>query len=565
MMYSSETGTVSPHTVPAREGHPSPDIPVQGLEKQDGRFLLLLCALCLVVFFFQLGDRPIWDIDEGKHASTSKDMVLTGDWITPRVNGINFYDKTPLFNWFAAISFIVFGFTEFAARFPAALLGLATVLVTYLFGRRLFDSRAGLLAGVVLATSPEVILLSRTVVHDISLTFFISLALYFFYSAFANQRRRRIHLLLSYAAMGFAVLAKGPIGLLLPGMIIGLFLLAKGRLNFLKEMALGWGALIFLIVAAPWYVLISVRNPDYLSYFFLKQNLGNFLSKTQARHPRPFYYFVPVLLGGMLPWSFLVPLAFLRPLERKLQKIDDGVLFLLCWFLVIFLFFSAANSKLGTYILPALPAAALLIGRAWHEIMTAPTPGLHRGAVWSLAPVPVLFLTATVYVFMLQAPVKKIQMQYGMNLSDLYGFSIALTAIVTTAFLFLAFRYYRAAFTTLAATFVVGIIVVNTVFIPLIDPYRSTKGLAKEMDTLLPPGERLVFFWTIRDSALFYTNRLATVLTTEEQLLDHLASNKRVWCVIERDDFEKFDRAAKASVVLRREGDKLLISNKPMQ
>jgi 4-amino-4-deoxy-L-arabinose transferase-like glycosyltransferase len=312
-------------------------------------------------------------------------------------------------------------------------------------------------------------------------------------------------------------------------------------------------------------VLISVRNPDYLSYFFLKQNMGNFLSKTQARHPRPFYYFVPVLLGGMLPWSFFVPLAFLRPLERKLQKIDDGVLFLLCWFLVIFLFFSAANSKLGTYILPALPAAALLIGRAWHEIMTAPTPSLHRGAVWSLAPVPVLFLTATVYVFMLQAPVKKIQMQYGMNLSDLYGFSIALTAIVITAFLFLAFRYYRVAFTTLAATFVVGIIVINTVFIPLIDPYRSTRGLAKEMDALLPPGERLVFFWTIKDSALFYTNRLATVLTTEDQLLDHLASNKRVWCVIKRDDFDKFDRAAKASVVLRQEGDKLLISNKPMQ
>lgn len=565
MTYSSESHPVASHPPDSdRAIPPDPKGSVQGLTKQDYLFILLLCALCAVVFFYQLGDRPLWDVDEGRHASTSKDMVVTGDWITPRVNGVNFYDKTALFNWFAAISLVVFGFTEFAVRLPAAVLGLATVLLTYLFGRRLFGSRTGLLGGVVLATSPEIILLSRTVVHDISLAFFISLALYFFYAAFSNQRHLRIHLFLCYAAMGFAVLAKGPIGLLLPGMIIGLFLLLKGRLNFLKEMALGWGALIFLIVAAPWYVLISMRNPDYVSYFFLKQNLGNFLSKTQARHPQPFYYYIPILLGGMLPWSFFVPLAFLRPLERKLQKIDNGVLFLLCWFSVIFLFFSAANSKLGTYILPALPAAALLIGRAWNEIMTAPTPGLRRGAVWSLAPVPVLFLAATVVVMLLLPPIQNIQMRYGIKLSDLFGFWIAITGIVTIAFLFFVFRHYRSAFTALAATFIVGIILVNTVFIPLIDPYRSTKGLAKEMDAILPPGERMVFYWTLKDSALFYTNRRATVLNTEQELLDHLASNKRVWCIIEQEKFETLKNVGNMSVVLGREGNKLLISNRLM-
>ena len=565
MTYSSESHPVASHSPDSdRAIPPDPEGSVQGLTKQDYLFILLLCALCAVVFFYQLGDRPLWDVDEGRHASTSKDMVVTGDWITPRVNGVNFYDKTALFNWFAAISFIVFGFTEFAARLPAAVLGLATVLLTYLFGRRLFGSRTGLLGGVVLATSPEIILLSRTVVHDISLAFFISLALHFFYAAYSNQRLRRLHLFLCYAAMGFAVLAKGPIGLLLPGMIIGLFLLLKGRLNFLKEMALGWGALIFLIVAAPWYVLISMRNPDYVSYFFLKQNLGNFLSKTQARHPQPFYYYIPILLGGMLPWSFFVPLAFLRPLERKLQKIDNGVLFLLCWFSVIFLFFSAANSKLGTYILPALPAAALLIGRAWNEIMTAPTPGLRRSAVWSLAPVPVLFLAATVVVMQLLPPIQNIQMRYGIKLSDLFGFWIAITGIVTIAFLFFVFRHYRAAFTALAATFIVGIIVINTIFIPLIDPYRTTKELAREMDAILPPGERMVFYWTLKDSALFYTNRRATVLNTEQELLDHLASNKRVWCIIEQEKFETLKNVGNMSVVLGREGNKLLISNRLM-
>jgi 4-amino-4-deoxy-L-arabinose transferase-like glycosyltransferase len=543
---------------------PTPEVLGQGTRRGDYLSILVLCALCFVVLFFQLGDRPLWDVDEGMHAATSKDMVLTGDWVTSRVNGENFYDKTVLFNWFAAISFLVFGFTEFAARLPAAVLGLATVLVSYAFGRRLFGSRAGLLGGVVLATCPLFIVLSRTVMHDISLAFFISLALYFFYIAYDNQRHRRIHLFLCYAAMGFAVLAKGPIGLLLPGMIIGLFLLVKGRLNFLKEMALGWGALIFLIVAAPWYVLISMRNPDYISYFILKQNFGNFLSKAQATHPRPFYYYVPVLLSGMLPWSCFVPLAFLRPLDRKLQKIDDGVLFLLCWFLVIFLFFSVASSKLGTYILPALPAAALLIGRVWHEIMTVPTPGLHRVTAWSLAPLPVLFLAGTVYVILFHPALKKMQMQYGINLHDLLSFLIVITGIVTIAFLLHVLRHYRATFTALAATFVVGIIVINNVYIPQINPYRSTKGLAKEMDGMLPPGENLVFFRMLWDSALFYTNRRATILQSEQELQQYLASNKRVLCVIGREQYLQFEHMLKSSYVIGGEGNKLLISNRPM-
>jgi len=543
---------------------PTPEGLGQEFRKGDYLSVLVLCTLCIVVLFFQLGDRPLWDVDEGMHAATSKDMVLTGDWVTTRVNGVNFYDKTVLFNWFAAISFLVFGFTEFAARLPAAVLGLATVLVSYAVGKRLFGSRAGLLGGVVLATSPLFIVLSRTVMHDISLAFFISLALYFFYTAYDNPRNRRINLFLCYAAMGFAVLAKGPIGLLLPGMIIGLFLLMKGKLNFLKEMALGWGALVFLIVAAPWYVLISMRNPDYLSYFILKQNFGNFLSKTQATHPRPFYYYVPVLLSGMLPWSCFVPLAFLRPLDRKLRKIDDGVLFLLCWFLVIFLFFSAASSKLGTYILPALPAAALLIGRVWHELMAAPTPGLRRVTAWSLAPLSALFLAGTAFVILFQPPIRKMQMQYGINLHDLYGLLIVITGIITIAFFFYILRHYRAAFTALAATFVVGIIVINTIYIPLINPYRSTKGLAKEMDGMLSPGENLVFFRMLWDSALFYTNRRATILYSEQELQHYLASKKRVLCVIERDQYLQFEHVLKSSYVMDEEGNKLLISNRPM-
>jgi 4-amino-4-deoxy-L-arabinose transferase-like glycosyltransferase len=535
----------------------------QGFGREDFYSILVLCALCFVLFSFRIGTMPLWDVDEGMHAATSKDMVLTGDWVTPKTNGRNFYDKTALFNWFVAVSFRVFGFTEFASRLPAVLLGFFTVLITYLLGRRLFGSGAGLLGGVVLATSPEFIVLSRSVVHDISLAFFITAALSFFYQAFSVERRRRLNLMLFYASAGLAVLAKGPIGLLLPGMIIILFLLLRGRFDFLKEMSLGWGALVFLAVAAPWYVLISMRNEDYLSYFFLRQNLGNFLSKTQAHHPQPFYYFVPALLAGMLPWSFFVPLAIQRPLSGGLKKIDDGSLFLICWFAVIFLFFSAANSKLETYILPAFPAVALLIGGLWHEMMKSPTAGLRKGIGWSLAPLPLLFLGATAYIMIKQPVARKLQMNYGMNLHGMSGLLIAITLILIIALLLFVFRKYRSAFSALAATFSVGILIFLTAYVPSMDHYRSTRALAKEMDSMLTPGEPLVFYRKLWDSALFYTNRRATVLNTEEMLLEYLASNKKTLCLIEREQYEKLPAVAAVSRIVDEEGNRLLISGDP--
>ncbi len=527
--------------------------------------LCALCALCVVLFFFRLGASPLWDVDEGMHAATSKDMVLSGDWVTPKMNGENFYDKTALFNWLVALSFRALGFTELAARLPAALLGLATVLMTYVIGRRLKDTRLGLLGGVVLATSPEFIVLSRSVVHDISLAFFITAALYFFYQAFSSELRRRLNLMFFYASAGLAVLAKGPIGILLPGLVIFLFLLLRGRLSFLKDMSMGWGTLVFLAVAAPWYVLISLRNSDYASYFFLQQNFGNFLSKAQSKHPRPFYYYVPALLGGMLPWSVFVPQALWRPLAGGLRKMDDGALFLICWSGAIFLFFSAASSKLETYILPAFPAFALLIGWAWNEMMTTTASGLRKSVGWSLWPLPFLFLAATAYIIVRRPEARKLQTLYGIGLYDLRGLLIVLTVILFAALFFFVFRSYRSAFSALAATFAVGILLFLTAYVPRMDPYRSTRTLAKEMDSMLPAGEPLVFYWKLWDSALFYTDRRATVLHREDELLDYLAADRTTLCVIEQEQYAKFPNVASRSRIIDKEGNRLLIAGIPVR
>ena len=366
-------------------------------------YLAILVLLCLVLFFLFLGNRPLWDVDEGMHAATSKDMILSGDWITPQLNGENFYDKPVLFNWLVAISLLVFGFTEFAARLPAAVLGTGSVLVTYFLGRRLFSPTVGFLGGVILATGVEFIILSRVVVHDIALTLFVTLALTFFYRGFTDTSRRKSVWLLFYAALGLAVLAKGPIGVLLPGLIIFLFLVIKRRLNIIRDMQLGWGILIFLAVAAPWYVLIMLKNNDYAGYFFIQQNLAYFFSG-ESRHPRPFYYYFPILMGGFFPWSLFLPAALFRALRRGFGKTEDGTLFLMLWFGAVFLFFSTASSKLSTYILPLFPAISLLTAALWRDLWDASTQeGARRGILYPLGLLLVTTLSAMVYMLVKSA------------------------------------------------------------------------------------------------------------------------------------------------------------------
>ena len=164
--------------------------------------LVFLTVLCASLYLFDLGGRDLWDIDEGMHAVIAQNMLVTGDWVTPVFNGEAFLDKPPLFNWLTALSFLVFGATEFAARLPAALAGLGTVLVTYGLARRLYGKATGLVAGIVLATSLEMIIVSRIVQYDVPFILFTTLALYFYARSTYDPENSRASVLLLYGAAG---------------------------------------------------------------------------------------------------------------------------------------------------------------------------------------------------------------------------------------------------------------------------------------------------------------------------------------------------------------------------
>jgi 4-amino-4-deoxy-L-arabinose transferase-like glycosyltransferase len=527
----------------------------ENIRRNEAFLIIVLVAICLTLFFFRLGARPIWDIDEGKHASTSKEMVLSGDWITPTFNGRPFFDKPVLHNWLVAFSFLVFGFTEFAARLPSAALGSGCIIITYLLGKKMFGRTTGFLAGLVLATSVEFIILSRTVVHDISLLFFITLALYAFYLSYKDNRHKNRNLLIFYIALGFAVISKGPVGLALPAMIIGLYLVCEKNLTFIKQMQIGRGILVFMSISAPWYILIALKNPDYAAYFFIEQNLGSFFS-SNPRHPGPIYYYIPVLLGGFFPWSCFLPVALVYAFGKKFQTVKQETVFLVIWLGVVFLFFSMAGSKLATYILPMFPAASLLVALAFQKLLATSDPQIRRGFLLSLFPVVLMFLAA--FIYLLIYPLVEIEHESGVKLNQIYSLTGWLVFCIVLAFISLWKKNTKALFSVFVAMIVSTLLLFLIIVVPSINPYRSTKQLADKADHLIARNGDLVFYSRIKESALFYTHRKARVLEHPRELKDYLSSDNQVYCIITK---KKLARLPLMPYVVARQGDKLLISN----
>jgi 4-amino-4-deoxy-L-arabinose transferase-like glycosyltransferase len=338
-------------------------------------------ALLFLVFgiaFFQcLGRFPLMGTDEARYMEIPREMLERGDFITPTLNYVPYFEKPPLHYWLNALSTVLFGATPFAARFFSAFWGLLCVLMVYHLGAKLFGRSKGFLSACILGTSIGFVTQCRVNITDTTLTFFLCAALGSFLVACQEEETRSglyYHLFYLFAAL--AVLVKGLIGIVLPCAIIFWFLLLSRRWGLLREMRLQTGIPLFLLVCAPWFILVARENPGFLNFFFIHEHFQRFLTKVHNRYQPPWFY-LPVLLGCMLPWSFFIPSALIEAWRRRKGGQGEIHLFLLLWVAVIFLFFSVSHSKLVPYILPVYPAVALLIGHYLGDLLAAPQ-GLRR-------------------------------------------------------------------------------------------------------------------------------------------------------------------------------------------
>lgn len=327
--------------------------------------LFAIVLLAVPLFFLGLGSFGLFDPDEGRYATIPREMLERGDWVTPWLNGLKFFDKTPLLYWLTMISYSIFGVHDWSARLAPALAALGGLFVAYALGRRMWGRRAGLWSAVVLATSLMWPLMARLVFTDMLVSVFLFAALSFWWLGHSdeNSRRQKSYFLAFWVALAFAVLSKGPVALVLAGGGIGIYCAICRQGKSLVTMNWRFGLPLFLLISVPWFVLVQLRNPEFNHHFWGQQHFARFLGTGVDRdhsHPATFYFqWLPLLF---FPWTFLVPAAFATGWKKLRAKSDEkpsekqrAAIFLLASGAWMIFFFSASDSKLQTYILPVLP------------------------------------------------------------------------------------------------------------------------------------------------------------------------------------------------------------------
>lgn len=341
-------------------------------------------AAVLALWFGCLELRGLYFPDEGRYAEIPREMVASGDWVTPTLNGIPYFEKPPLQYWATAVLFRAFGTDEWTARLAPAGAGLLAVLAVMATARRLYSRRAAWMAGAMLASSSGHFLASQFVTLDVMLTAFLAGALCAFLLAQRDAtppRETRRWMAAAWLLCALAFLTKGAIAIVLPGLAVAAYVAVRRDGTLLRRLHLGMGVVIVTLVVLPWLVAAERRNPGFLYFFFVVEHWQRFLQPTHQRIG-PWWYFIPIMLAYLVPWLPAIVAARPRrqPSARTAPRFDP-VVFAWCWAGAIFVFFSLSSSKLPSYILPALPGIALAVAprlaQDWRRTL--------RLSAWTLA------------------------------------------------------------------------------------------------------------------------------------------------------------------------------------
>jgi 4-amino-4-deoxy-L-arabinose transferase-like glycosyltransferase len=496
-----------------------PQSPAEVSKSRDWSLVLLLLAAGLVIFFYRLGVPGLMDPDEGRYAEIAREFFVLRDWSIPHLNLLPYLEKPPLVYWLTALSFKVFGVTELAARLPSAVSALGGVFLAFGLGRALWGPGPGMLGALVLASAAGYVALGRILTLDMTFALCLNLGIGLGYLALSRGQNRLW--LWAYLALALAVLTKGPVALVLAALVWVIWVLVNRQSGRPLIHIRGW--VLLAVITLPWFFFVQWRYPQFFHFFIYEQHLGRFL--TPAIHPEPLWYYGPVLLGLLLPWTWLLPwtLAAGDPWRDPDQR------FLVIWAAVIVVFFSLSRGKLAPYILPALLPLALLIGQGLTRLIGAGRMFFNSRLlktsllVWAVTGVALVGLSLWPPEFLVKALAR-------VNIAWPYLLTLALVWALTP----LAALLWRHLGALLLGALLLAALVPRG--IDQVSLVRSFKDMGLALKSHWQPGAALVGVHTYSQGLSFYSGHTFHLLAcrTELDFGQRLAPEKGV-CLVNKE------------------------------
>lgn len=496
---------------------------VKDREKGWREFLSPLAAFLIVVFlfFFRLGSYPLINPDEGRNAQVALEMRDSGAWLVPTLNGHPYLDKPAFYFRMVALSMAAFGKNETAARLPSALFGLGLCVLIYLFCRRTYGKRLAALAVAVFASIPLVFAFARLVILDMPLAFFSAASiLAAFLAEESVGRTQRVYYILGAAAAGLATLVKGPVGFIIPTLVVLIFHITQRNPRAILRVVHPLNLLMFLVVVLPWFIGVSVKQPDFFHYGLVEETLRRYTTSS-FRHGQPIWYYVQILAGVFFPYSLLLPGAILSSwrLRKTLRPADR---LLMVWALVVVLFFSTSYSKLPGYILSAMVPLGILTAHLFERALLRPAGRSSRlifAGVLVLSLISAALASLLLYDHFYPATLASLfhiqRAEYESLRPSLSFLAPSLVFIFVMAVLVRIFRRVELALTVFLIFPLVLLTVSSGTFAHYAEA-RSCRGLAAELSKL-PPDTQIACLASFPLGLRFYLERpLVLVLISED-------------------------------------------------
>ena len=481
---------------------------------------VLLTAMFL--YFVGLGSYPLLDPDEGRYAEIPREMLESGDFITPRLNYVKYFEKPPLFYWITAGSMALFGQKEWAVRLVPAASGFLILLLIMGLGKRIFDGRTGVMAAWIYLTSMIPAVLARLPIIDglFSLMLTATWGVWFLGYKAQTKVSRRAWYCTAWAFLGLAVMTKGIAAIALTGLIVVGFVICRRDWRALLSMAWVPGLVIFAVIVVPWHWAVSSKNPDFFHFYIVVQHFSRLVSQ---EHAKPFWFFIAIFPFGMLLWTAFFFPAVTKSFRKAFQAIKspipengkqgESILFLVIWVIAVIGLFSVSSCKLVPYILPAYPAMALLIA----NFVQSPDL-MKRSVLWGAIVLSGLLLVCAGVL------VPLVTQQDALSMVELLpAIRVGQVGLISGSAILLVSLFKRRMIPFAAGLAMVLLFPAMIMVVPSVAKYRKVGGFIKAMPNPLPEEIRIAE-WRNYDQALSFYSGRRTILVDETNELAYGSS-----------------------------------------